>query len=134
MYPSSDWKFKEYKNWAITWIQAHADACVKAGKPCLLEEYGAAVDHVGQLTPWQQKASSTKGNAADMIWQLGEPGEQSDPKTIAFGSSEWTSLVTNHTSTGSSGKPGSQPATSSNSGNQRTLPAGQSGRSGRETS
>ena len=130
MYPADDWQFSEYKDWSTKWIQAHADVCASASKPCLLEEYGTQTDRVGRLTPWQQKASSTKGNAGDMIWQLGESGSQRDAKTVDFGSSEFASLVKNHASAGGSksqtAAAGGQQIGSTKSGSQQAV-AGKSG-------
>ena len=98
MYPSS-WGVNT-SEWATGWIQAHADACKAAGKPCLLEEYGYATNHVEIEGPWQATALGTAGNSADMFWQLGDTistGKTADDtNTIYYGTAEWDSLVTKH--------------------------------------
>jgi mannan endo-1,4-beta-mannosidase len=90
----------EASTWGPTWIKAHGDACIAAGKPCLLEEYGYPSDHCSVEGPWQTAALDTKGIAADMFWQWGDTlstGQTSDDtNTIFYGSSDFTCLVTNH--------------------------------------
>ncbi|KAF3384799.1 putative mannan endo-1,4-beta-mannosidase F [Penicillium rolfsii] len=97
LYPSS---WGEASSWGPTWIKAHGDACVAAGKPCLLEEYGYPSDHCSIEGPWQTAALDTKGIAADMFWQWGDTlstGQTSDDgNTIFYGSSDFTCLVTDH--------------------------------------
>ncbi|KAF3008609.1 hypothetical protein E8E13_007929 [Curvularia kusanoi] len=93
-------------DWGNAWISAHAAACKKAGKPCLLEEYGVDVasDHCPVEGKWQTTSLGLKdaGMGADLFWQLGETvpstGQQThdDGFTIYYGSSDWTCLVTDH--------------------------------------
>ncbi|KAI1331345.1 glycoside hydrolase superfamily [Xylariaceae sp. FL0255] len=86
--------------WGDLWIQAHGAACAAAGKPCLLEEYGAPSNHCSIEAPWQETALSTAGIAGDMFWQYGTTlsfGQTSDDgNTIFTGTSDWTCLVTDH--------------------------------------
>jgi mannan endo-1,4-beta-mannosidase len=97
LYPGS---WGETNDWGNAWITNHAAACVAANKPCLFEEYGTPSNHVAVETPWQQVSLATKGIAGDMFWQYGDTlsnGQTSDDgNTIYYGSSEWTSLVTDH--------------------------------------
>jgi len=98
MYPDS-WGVNE-TTWCTEWIQQHGAACLSAGKPCLLEEYGITSNQVAIEGPWQQTALATKGNSGDMFWQDGDTistGQTAnDGNTIYYGSTEWTSLVTDH--------------------------------------
>nr|AJF11663.1 family 5 mannanase [Evansstolkia leycettana] len=98
LYPSS---WGEQDSWGSTWISAHGQACVNAGKPCLLEEYGST-NHCSSEAPWQSTALSTNGIAADSFWQYGDTlstGQSpNDGYTIYYGSSDYTCLVTNHIS------------------------------------
>jgi mannan endo-1,4-beta-mannosidase len=90
----------ETNDWGNAWITNHAAACVAAGKPCVLEEYGTASDHVSVESPWQATSLSSKGMAGDMFWQWGDTistGQTAnDGNTIYYGTSEWTSLVIDH--------------------------------------
>ncbi len=58
--------------WGNLWIQQHADAGARAGKPVVLEEYGSPnrSDHAVVLRPWQQTVLGA-GIAADQVWQFG---------------------------------------------------------------
>lgn len=83
------------------WIEAHAAACVAAGKPCMLEEYGTTSNHCESEAPWQQKCLQTTGMASDLFWQWGDSlswGGQShdDGHTIYYGSTDWECLVQDH--------------------------------------
>ncbi|KAI9709713.1 MAG: mannan endo-1,4-beta-mannosidase A-1 [Bogoriella megaspora] len=97
MYPES-WGV-DANAWPIGWIKAHGDACVAAKKPCLLEEYGYRAD-INTMAPWQQAALQDAGIAADAYWQYGDTlssGQTSqDGNTIYYGSSAYTTFVTNH--------------------------------------
>ncbi|KAF2497543.1 glycoside hydrolase [Lophium mytilinum] len=99
LYPSS---WGTSNDWGNGWIQAHAAACVKANKPCLLEEYGVSSDHCTIEGAWQKTSLSTTGMAADLFWDEGDQltsGKTSDDgNTIFYGTSDWTCLVTNHVS------------------------------------
>jgi mannan endo-1,4-beta-mannosidase len=90
----------ETNGWGNAWITNHAAACVAAGKPCVLEEYGTTSDHVSVESPWQATSLSSKGMAGDMFWQWGDTissGQTAnDGNTIYYGTSEWTSLVVDH--------------------------------------
>ncbi|KAK4237347.1 glycoside hydrolase superfamily [Achaetomium macrosporum] len=83
------------------WIKNHAAACKAAGKPCVLEEYGANA-RCDVQKPWQQTSLSlaTQGMAADMFWQWGDQlstGQtHNDGKTVYYGSALATCLVTDH--------------------------------------
>ena len=98
MYPDS-WGV-DATDWPTGWIQAHGNACVAANKPCFFEEYGYPSNHVAIEQPWQNTALAAPGIAGDAFWQLGDTissGQTSnDGNTIYYGSSEWTSLVTDH--------------------------------------
>lgn len=97
LYPSS-WGVSN--DWANAWITNHGSVCVAAGKPCILEEYGATSNHVAIESPWQATALKTSGVAGDMFWQWGDTlssGKTSDDgNTIYYGSGEFGTLVTDH--------------------------------------
>ncbi|KAJ5481176.1 mannan endo-1-4-beta-mannosidase F [Penicillium diatomitis] len=97
LYPSS---WGTSTDWGNLWIKAHGDACVAAGKPCLLEEYGYPSNHCSIEAPWQATALHTKGIAGDLFWQYGDTlssGQTSDDgNTIYYGTSDFTCLVTDH--------------------------------------
>ena len=68
----------------------------------ILEEYGWSSED-GQVAveqPWQQTALASNGNSADMFWQYGDTlssGQSPDDGfTIYYGTSDYTSLVTDH--------------------------------------
>lgn len=97
LYPGS-WGVSN--DWGNAWITNHGAACVAAGKPCVLEEYGVTSNKSAVEGPWQQTALATNGIAGDMFWQWGDTlsgGQTSDDgNTIYYGSSDFTSLVTDH--------------------------------------
>lgn len=103
LYPKS---WGTTNDWGNAWISTHAAACKKAGKPCLLEEYGVDVkaDHCPVESKWQSTALGLKdaGLAADLFWQLGDTVPSTgqvthdDGHTIYYGSADWTCLVTDH--------------------------------------
>ncbi|TAQ90956.1 hypothetical protein B7494_g716 [Chlorociboria aeruginascens] len=97
LYPD---QWGETNNWGNSWITVHGAVCATVGKPCILEEYGSSSDHVTVEAPWQATALATSGIAGDMFWQDGDTlstGQTSnDGNTIYYGSSDWTSLVTDH--------------------------------------
>ncbi|KAJ5371102.1 uncharacterized protein N7496_007194 [Penicillium cataractarum] len=96
LYPS---QWSEQDPWGNLWIEAHGAACVKAGKPCLLEEYGSLA-HASSEAPWQQTALKTKGIAGDTFWQYGDNlssgPSPDDGYTIFRGTANYTILVTDH--------------------------------------
>lgn len=91
----------ETADWGNQWITDHGAACVAAGKPCILEEFGYS-DDCATESSWQATANSTDGIAADMFWQLGDTlstGQtNNDGNAVYYGSDLWTCLVTNHIS------------------------------------
>lgn len=103
LYPSS---WGTTNDWGNAWITAHAAACKKANKPCLLEEYGVevAADHCPVESKWQATSLGLKdaGMAADLFWQLGDTVPSTgqltanDGNTIYYNTADWTCLVTNH--------------------------------------
>lgn len=80
----------------------HAKACVAAGKPCLLEEYGTetTAEHCPIDSAWAATSLASEGQSADMYWQYGttiSSGETSnDGYTIYTGTSDFTCVVTDH--------------------------------------
>ncbi|CAK7206698.1 hypothetical protein SEUCBS139899_009502 [Sporothrix eucalyptigena] len=96
------------KPWGMTnsfgpgWIQDHAAACKKAGKPCLLEEYGTDGDHCTVEKTWQAAslAAANDGMAGDLFWQWGDTlstGKSADDgNTIYYGSSDGKCLIQDH--------------------------------------
>lgn len=97
LYPDS---WGETDAWGSGWVTNHGAACVAAGKPCILEEYGATSNKVAAEGPWQTTALATNGIAGDMFWQWGDTlstGQSADDgNTIFYGTSDFTSLVTDH--------------------------------------
>ncbi|KAI1342813.1 carbohydrate-binding module family 1 [Xylariaceae sp. FL0016] len=97
LYPSS---WGTTYDWGNAWIEAHAAACLAAGKPCLFEEYGSLEDQCDIEGKWQDTALAADGMSADLFWQLGttiSTGQTPDDTfTIYTGSDEWTCLVTDH--------------------------------------
>ncbi|KAF4984502.1 hypothetical protein FZEAL_350 [Fusarium zealandicum] len=97
MYPSH---WGQSYEWGNDWIKSHAKACVAAGKPCFLEEYGAEGSHCALQSPWQKTARETNGIAGDSLWQWGETlstGQSHDDGfTIYYGDSDWQCLVQGH--------------------------------------
>ncbi|CAK7211995.1 hypothetical protein SCUCBS95973_001312 [Sporothrix curviconia] len=84
------------------WIQDHAAACKKAGKPCMLEEYGTGTNHCTVEKAWQAAslAAAGDGMAGDMFWQWGDTlstGKSADDgNTIYYGSSDGQCLIQDH--------------------------------------
>ncbi|KAK3935804.1 glycoside hydrolase superfamily [Diplogelasinospora grovesii] len=99
LYPSS-WSVSN--SFGTAWVKDHAAACKKAGKPCLLEEYGVATDHCTVEKPWQQASLdlATQGMGGDMFWQWGDKlstGQSpNDGNTVYYGSSDAQCLVGDH--------------------------------------
>lgn len=85
--------------WGSSWVTSHAAACVAAGKPCILEEYGGE-NSCSNETPWQATALASKGIAGDMFWQFGDTlsnGQTAnDGNTIYPNTDQWTCMVTDH--------------------------------------
>ncbi|KAK6395905.1 hypothetical protein LTR65_010014 [Meristemomyces frigidus] len=98
LYPES-WDVTPTQGWGNDWITNHAKACTAAGKPCLLEEFGAS-DNCTVESSWQATALSATGTGGDLFWQYGDTlssGESSqDGNTVYYGSDLYTCLVTNH--------------------------------------
>lgn len=98
MYPST-WGVSAQKDFPASWIQDHAAACARAGKPCLLEEYGTETNHCAVEKPWRAASLAQKdsGMAGDMFWQWGDQlstGQTSnDGNTIYYGSSDAKCLL-----------------------------------------
>ncbi|KAF4631109.1 hypothetical protein G7Y89_g7031 [Cudoniella acicularis] len=94
LYPSS---WGETDSWAPSWIDAHAVAAAKIGKPVILEEYGS-LTHANE-SKWQAEVLKTQ-TAGDMYWQYGDTfswGKSSDDGyALYWGTAEYTTLVTNH--------------------------------------
>ncbi|PMD38679.1 glycoside hydrolase family 5 protein [Hyaloscypha variabilis F] len=97
LYPSS---WSETNAWGSPWITNHGAVCAKVGKPCILEEYGVTSNKPAAEGPWQTTALSTTGIAGDMFWQFGDTlssGKTADDgNTIFYGTSDYTTLVTQH--------------------------------------
>ncbi|KAK3066432.1 mannan endo-1,4-beta-mannosidase A-2 [Teratosphaeriaceae sp. CCFEE 6253] len=98
LYPGS-WAVSPEESWGNAWITNHAKACVAAGKPCLLEEYGAA--DIGATEPaWQATALAAAGTGGDLFWQYGDTlstGQSPDDGfTVYYGTDLYTALVTDH--------------------------------------
>ncbi|EEU33793.1 uncharacterized protein NECHADRAFT_89136 [Fusarium vanettenii 77-13-4] len=97
LYPSH---WSESYEWGNEWVTAHAKACVKAGKPCLLEEYGAIGEHCARQAPWQKTSRETEGMGGDTFWQWGETlsigKTHDDDFTIFYGDNDWDCLVKDH--------------------------------------
>jgi mannan endo-1,4-beta-mannosidase len=90
----------ETNAWGSPWATNHGKVCVAVGKPCILEEYGMGSNKPSIEGPWQTTAMATDGIAGDMLWQYGDTlssGKTADDgNTIYYGTSDFTSLVTNH--------------------------------------
>jgi len=90
----------ETNAWGSPWITNHGAVCAKVGKPCILEEYGVTSNKPAAEGPWQTTALSTTGIAGDMFWQFGDTlssGKTADDgNTIFYGTSDYTTLVTQH--------------------------------------
>ena len=98
LYPES-WSVTPTLDWGNAWITNHAKACAAAGKPCLLEEFGAS-DNGTVEAAWQATALRATGTAGDLFWQYGDTlstGETSqDGNTVYYGTDLYTQLVTDH--------------------------------------
>ncbi|EQB50640.1 hypothetical protein CGLO_09896 [Colletotrichum gloeosporioides Cg-14] len=90
----------DLKTWSPGWIKSHGEACAKAGKPCLFEEYGSLSDHCNIEKAWQQVSRTASGLGADLFWQWGDQlssGQtHNDGFTIYHGSSDYQCLVVDH--------------------------------------
>ncbi|KAL6233330.1 hypothetical protein BDW75DRAFT_193242 [Aspergillus navahoensis] len=97
LYPDS---WARNNSWGNLWITSHAAACVAAGKPCLLEEYGVKSNHCAIEKQWQDTALNATGIAADLYWQYGDTlssGPSPDDEiTLYYGSEEFECLVTDY--------------------------------------
>ena len=104
LYPS-DWSITDNLD-AITtqYIQAHAEACKTANKPCMFEEYASPISdlkHVQTVTGWQTLMNKTQGIGGDMIWQFGEMdisaiAGNTDSFTLDYKSSDFKTLLSEH--------------------------------------
>ncbi|KAF6813685.1 endo-beta-1,4-mannanase [Colletotrichum plurivorum] len=90
----------DLRTWSPGWIKSHGDACAKAGKPCLFEEYGSLSDHCAIEKAWQQVSRTAQGLGGDLFWQWGDrlsSGQTHDDGfTIYHGSSDHQCLVVDH--------------------------------------
>ena len=68
LYPNS-WNYNN-SNFGSDWIEQHADAGRKAGKPVILEEYGTEGDKLKVLGEWQRTVLQQTKLAADQWWQF----------------------------------------------------------------
>lgn len=98
LYPDS-WNVAPAKAWGNAWIENHGKACVAAGKPCVLEEFGWN-DDCETESAWEATSLASDGNAMDMFWQYGDTlsfGETSqDGNTVYYGTDLFDCLVTDH--------------------------------------
>lgn len=100
LYPDS---WGQPLTWGSLWVTTHGQACAKANKPCLLEEYGGG-NSCPDENPWQKAAVDTKGVAGDMFWQYGDvlPScncqTSQDGNTVFFNQGNWDCMVTQHLS------------------------------------
>jgi mannan endo-1,4-beta-mannosidase len=67
------------------WIREHIEAAKRAGKPVLLEEYGAGLDKLVQpradiYAAWLQEVEQA-GALGDLVWMLGLPKGPDQPYT-----------------------------------------------------
>ncbi|QSZ35586.1 hypothetical protein DSL72_008456 [Monilinia vaccinii-corymbosi] len=94
LYPGS---WGEVDSWGSSWISSHANVTAAAGKPLILEEYGATT-HLNELA-WQGTVLNT-ATAGSMYWQYGDTlstGKTSDDGyAIYYGTDEYKTLVINH--------------------------------------
>ena len=90
----------ETNDWGNSWIANHGSVCASIGKPCILEEYGVTSSKASVEGAWQTTALGTNGTAGDMFLQYGDTlstGQTTDDGyTIFYGTSDYTSSVTNH--------------------------------------
>ncbi|KAK3905071.1 glycoside hydrolase superfamily [Staphylotrichum tortipilum] len=98
LYPDS---WGQPYTWGDLWVSTHAAACVKANKPCILEEYGGT-NNCTVENPWQKTALSSKGIAGDMFWQYGDTlpscncQTSQDGNTVFYNQGNWDCMVTQH--------------------------------------
>jgi len=108
LYPDS---WGQADSWGNDWISNHAAACAKAGKPCLVEEYGTTSNKATDEGQWQATSLSSTGMGGDCFWQDGDTlstGQSPDDGyTIFYGTSDWTALVTDHIASIKAKYPGS---------------------------
>jgi len=99
LYPTS-WSESDALGFGNGWIKAHGAVCASVGKPCILEEYGMSSNKASTEGPWQTTSLATSGMGGDMYWQYGDTlssGKSADDGyTIFYGTSDFTTLVTNH--------------------------------------
>ncbi|KAL4945607.1 hypothetical protein BDV06DRAFT_22145 [Aspergillus oleicola] len=97
LYPDS---WGTNNTWGNLWIEAHSEACIAAGKPCLFEEYGVTSDHCAVEKQWQETALENQGLSGDLYWQYGDTlssGQSPDDgNTFYYGTDEFECLVTEH--------------------------------------
>ncbi|RMY53953.1 hypothetical protein D0863_13784 [Hortaea werneckii] len=100
LYPDS-WSVSPAKEWGNAWIENHAKACVAAGKPCLLEEFGFSNDCEVESS-WQATALGAEGNSGDLFWQYGDTlsyGQtHQDGNSVYYGTDLYDCIVTDHVS------------------------------------
>lgn len=100
LYPDS-WGYNY--SWGSVWIRQHDEAGRAAGKPVVLEEYGAPFpgNHTPYYKPWQDAVLGS-GVAADQVWQFGTydlsvPGPDfGDVNSIYFNDTEYKVLGFEH--------------------------------------
>jgi len=80
-YPQLDFPGSNFsvEGWGLFWIDAHANAAKKAGKPLILEEFGVTgLDNKTTIYPsWVGRALDTK-HGGIMPWQFGALGLKED--------------------------------------------------------
>ncbi|OQN95235.1 hypothetical protein B0A48_18729 [Cryoendolithus antarcticus] len=100
MYPDS-WGISasSAQAWGNAWIKNHAAACVAAGKPCVLEEFGYNSNCAIELN-WETTALGARGTGGDMFWQYGDSLSggltAQDGNTAYYLSDLWNCLVASH--------------------------------------
>ena len=98
LYPES-WGVSPGKEWGNAWITAHGKACVEAGKPCVLEEFGFSNNCEVEYA-WETTSLNSDGNAMDMFWQYGDTlsyGQtHQDGNSVYYGTDLYDCLVTDH--------------------------------------
>lgn len=95
LYPNG-WGESDSGNWGAQWIEDHAAAANKVGKPVILEEFGSQT-HSNELS-WEAAAVNTSGVQGSLIWQYGDStiSGYDDGYMVMYGTSEFTQLVTDH--------------------------------------
>ncbi|KAJ6604746.1 glycoside hydrolase superfamily [Mycena vulgaris] len=80
-YPQLDFPGSNFtvESWGLFWIDAHANAAKKAGKPLILEEFGVVgLENKTEIYPkWVKRALDTK-HGGIMPWQFGMLGLKED--------------------------------------------------------